>query len=352
MSLNLLRFDDMKSIGEKRIVFTSIAPHVPKREVSPDGDRIYAIYKHGSGYYVVYETNNVDFYRAYRAESVPSDAQIVDRLEVKVLKCAICGARIEWDADEPYCPVEPEEHFEFKEESILVYQAKQFDWSMVERGPPETINVVITAENASYVAKQILRRYGVPPDKVEFGYIAAAGYYTVKFVKTYRKETVVSDKVEVVEGVGYVEGSSWEEAPQVYGIGYYIAAFVITGHGVTTVAFAKIRDLADEDIDAFIETNKLHIVEKFFGREKIAEALKRNVHKIPDNNVAIGVLAKYGLIEEFRAKLLRWLDSCDNATCLDIIMSMALNTGVVDENFKAKCLEAIRNLRSYELRDP
>jgi len=83
----------------------SKAPYAPRREVALDGRRIYAVYKHTDGYYVVYETENADFYRAYRAESVPSDAQLIDKLEIKVLRCAICGARIEWDAEKYGVPI-------------------------------------------------------------------------------------------------------------------------------------------------------------------------------------------------------------------------------------------------------
>jgi len=337
MGLILLRFDEKGKISGNSISFISRAPHVPKKEVALDADRIYAIYRHSSGYYVVYETDNIDFYRAYRAEALPSDAQLIDKLEVTVLRCATCGAKVEWDADEPYCPIEPDEHFSFREVSEVVYRAKQFDWNNVERGQPEV--VVVTSENVSYVAEQILSGYSISSSNVRHGYILSAGHYTVIFVKKFRE--VENQGVRIVEGIGYVEESHWDEVPQIIEAGYYVATYITTADG-TRVAFTKLRDLRDEDIEVFVEAGEIYLAEKFFGSDKVADVLRRKpelVNRVPPSE--IWTLARYGFTDAVKKHLLERLDKCKSISCVDTIVSRAVRYKMLDDKLKSKILDVL-----------
>jgi len=346
MALILLRFDEKGNVIGGRIRFVSRAPHVPKKEVALDADRIYAIYKSTSGYYVVYDTENIDFYRAYRAETLPSDAELIDKIEITVLRCATCGAKVEWDADEPYCPRAPDEHFSFKEVSEVVYRAKEFDWSQVERGSPETVNVPITSENVSYIAGQILDRYNVASGSVRRGYIGEAGHYTVIFVKKVRE--VDSQSFRIVEGIGYVEESHWDEVPQIVEAGYYVATYITTPDG-THVEFAKLRDLRDEDIETFIEAGQIYLAEKFFGSDKVAETLRRKpelINRVPASE--LWALAKYGFTDAVRKHILEHLDRCKGISCVDSMVNKAVRYKVLDSEVKSKILKVLHRVIEAE----
>jgi len=67
---------------------------------------IKALYGWGGKLFVVYETENAEFYRKWAAPALPEHAvKIPFNLEEgDVWVCTDCGSRVEWDADEPVCP--------------------------------------------------------------------------------------------------------------------------------------------------------------------------------------------------------------------------------------------------------
>jgi hypothetical protein len=74
-------------------------------EYSIDAFRIKELYFFNSRFYVVYETENADFYKKYASE-VPA---LATKLSFKIKeiieeRCKRCKRLIEWDADEPFCP--------------------------------------------------------------------------------------------------------------------------------------------------------------------------------------------------------------------------------------------------------
>ena len=75
-------------------------------EYSLDVSRIRGIYYLGYVYYIVYETDNPEFYAKHTAPEVPQLAVSLGfEIERYVeQRCKGCGKPIEWDADEPYCP--------------------------------------------------------------------------------------------------------------------------------------------------------------------------------------------------------------------------------------------------------
>jgi hypothetical protein len=75
-------------------------------EYSLDVSRIQGIYYLDYVYYIVYETDNPEFYVKHTAPEVPQLAVSLGfEIERYVeQRCKGCGKPIEWDADEPYCP--------------------------------------------------------------------------------------------------------------------------------------------------------------------------------------------------------------------------------------------------------
>ncbi|MEM0192283.1 MAG: TFIIB-type zinc ribbon-containing protein [Candidatus Korarchaeum sp.] len=91
--------------GSERTVFgTDKDALVPKKKVSLKNERIYSIYEHIThiyNYYVVYETNDLNFYGPYLGR-VPDGARRMSSLDVPV--CPECGSlNVEIDADEMFC---------------------------------------------------------------------------------------------------------------------------------------------------------------------------------------------------------------------------------------------------------
>ncbi|MEM2370476.1 MAG: TFIIB-type zinc ribbon-containing protein [Candidatus Bathyarchaeia archaeon] len=99
--------------SSERIVFgTDKDALVPKKEISLKNERIYSIYKHKTpiyknyktliyNYYVVYETNELNFYEPYLGK-VPDGARGVSELSGFV--CPECGSlNVGRDTDELFC---------------------------------------------------------------------------------------------------------------------------------------------------------------------------------------------------------------------------------------------------------
>jgi len=110
----------MKETGKtKRIVL--VAKSLGKR-VNENG-RIKVVFSNGDSYslrfanikdiyylnglfYIVYETENPEFYEKYSVPELPMHAVSVAfyLVEYEEERCEKCGSPILWDADEPYCP--------------------------------------------------------------------------------------------------------------------------------------------------------------------------------------------------------------------------------------------------------
>jgi endogenous inhibitor of DNA gyrase (YacG/DUF329 family) len=76
------------------------------REYSLDVARIREVNFFNGEFYIVYETDSADFYRQHAVPEIPRLAiklRFVVK-EEKIFVCSVCGAEIEWDADEPFCP--------------------------------------------------------------------------------------------------------------------------------------------------------------------------------------------------------------------------------------------------------
>jgi hypothetical protein len=72
---------------------------------SIDASRIKGLYFFDGRFYVVYETENADFYKKYVSDIPALATKLNFRIEEIVeQRCKRCGSLIEWDADEPYCP--------------------------------------------------------------------------------------------------------------------------------------------------------------------------------------------------------------------------------------------------------
>jgi hypothetical protein len=72
---------------------------------SIDASRIKGLYFFDGRLYVVYETENADFYKKYVSDIPALATKLNFRIEEIVeQRCKRCGSLIEWDADEPYCP--------------------------------------------------------------------------------------------------------------------------------------------------------------------------------------------------------------------------------------------------------
>jgi hypothetical protein len=96
-------------------------------DYSIDATRIKAIRHFDGMYFIEYETKSADFYQQHKAYvevtppfAVPIPFKVEEFTEYR---CDKCGREIEWDADEPYCPVHGEETtFSTKQMKTLVLE--------------------------------------------------------------------------------------------------------------------------------------------------------------------------------------------------------------------------------------
>jgi len=75
-----------------------------KRRLYLDPKRIEGIYRDKKlMYYILYRTSNADYYKNYpHVDKVPEGVKEVRKLHVE--RCSLCKGKLDWDADEPYCP--------------------------------------------------------------------------------------------------------------------------------------------------------------------------------------------------------------------------------------------------------
>ena len=307
--LVLLRFDRLLGTRRGSVGFYRGDEWVPFEEVWLRGDRIYLVLEDKTGYYVVYDVQNEQYLRAYRAEQVPPSARPVEKLEYKYYRCAVCGAEAEWDADELYCPNNPS-HDEFEEAIETVYERKEFDWASVEKGEPvkDPRKTRVTERNAPYLFKMLT---GLEPVS---GYWSLAGHKAVVFAKVDKTQTwkIGPVEIEYTEGIGYVSISSWDSVPRSLSPGYYVS---LTIRGARTrVYFAKKRDLDETELVAFVE-GRLEDAVELLGREKVAKILAE--HPEIARKKPAYTLAQLGLTSIARERLTQEIKKCKTLDCLD-----------------------------------
>ena len=168
-------------------------------------------------YYVVCEVD-VNQYKAYLAR-VPSGVEEIR--ELKLPRCPTCGSwSVEIDADEMFCS-RCENEFWHEE---VVWRARDVDLQNVAEG------------EGIYVPSNRVHEYRTP-----------AGHISVISFKKLTESTTRLGNVNanVIEFIGCIDESHWDEAPCQYGFGIYRKYIAIDFDKSFTV---KLRDLTDEEL--------------------------------------------------------------------------------------------------------
>lgn len=254
------------SVGLRRTTFsTTENAFVPKTSVALENDRIYAIYSvkdeggfhHASKtlYYVVYETEKVDFYRPYLAR-VPPGADAVESLSLP--RCPRCGSyNVEIDADEMVClNCRAWEFWNFE----VVWRPKPFDPRNVVQG------------EGIHLFNRYVREYS-----------SVAGHLSVLELKRLREEDAKLGNVEAksIEFVGCIDESHWDAEPACYGFGVYRK---YVAKGFEKAFTVKVRELTDEEKVALAGEVKndfvLLCLAKFMKKEDAVKViLERELYK-------------------------------------------------------------------------
>lgn len=201
---------------------------VPKTAVFLENDRIYKILEK-DGFYVIYETENVEFYKPYLAK-LPENAE--ELVELKLPRCPKCGSwDVDVDSDEMFCARCHNSDFWHVE---VVWKAK----------PLPSI--------------QLVEGEGVfVPQNFVYEYRNEAGHVEVVTLKELARglERLGNVEVEWVEFVGCVDESHWDEAPQQYNFAVYRRYSAVGFDKKFTV---KVRDLSNsEKLELFNEAKSL-----------------------------------------------------------------------------------------------
>jgi hypothetical protein len=122
------------------------------REYSLDISRIREVYYYDDWYYIRYETDSADFYRPYTVSEVPKLAIKLKHgvKEEKVYVCSVCGAEIEWDADEPFCPNFCDERYDdwSYRESVKRYLVLEQDGDEIQQFAGKLFGVKVVERSA------------------------------------------------------------------------------------------------------------------------------------------------------------------------------------------------------------
>ncbi|MFP3168801.1 MAG: hypothetical protein RXR01_06805 [Thermoproteus sp.] len=130
---------------------------------SLDVNRIKKIFYLGGYYYIQYKTDNADFYKQYMAEPPPLAVALRHQVkEEKVYVCSKCGAEIEWDADEPFCPRGCDEEYD--------------DWSYDEK-----VRRTLVVEAEDEVRQFVEKLFGVRAEQVDRLWRNIAGGFVPQF---------------------------------------------------------------------------------------------------------------------------------------------------------------------------
>jgi len=128
-----------------------------------DISRIRRIFAYGGNYYIEYVTDKVDYYKQYVEAPPPLAVELRHQVkEEKVYVCSKCGAEIEWDADEPFCPRGCDEEYD--------------DWSYDEK-VKRTLAVEAEDEGRQFVEKL----FGVRAEQVDRLWRNIAGGFVPRF---------------------------------------------------------------------------------------------------------------------------------------------------------------------------
>ncbi|MEM1898781.1 MAG: hypothetical protein QXD36_06800 [Sulfolobales archaeon] len=153
-------------------VMTEVNALVPRQEIYLDNKRIYKILKSGDDYYIVYETDNIDFYQPYLAK-LPKKYEEIEKLELNV--CKRCGSpvEIEVDADDvgAYCP---RCEIEVETETVTVWTKKEPLENVIEG---EGIYILKNRTGTPYTEYKVLAEGIEKLGNIEAKYKDFIGYY-------------------------------------------------------------------------------------------------------------------------------------------------------------------------------
>ncbi|MEM4430150.1 MAG: hypothetical protein QXM08_03235 [Thermofilaceae archaeon] len=247
---------------------------VPRQRVLLDNARILKVYRvpvapFSYNYYVVYETENLDFYKYYLAR-IPEKAVEVKRMLVP--RCRDCGSyRVYGDADELYC---------------TRCMSDRIVDEVVWEEKPLPATRLIEGEGVYVVADEIRE------------YRDLAGSSTVEEVEAIAEGEGKLGNVECKwrEFLGYVAKTDYEEGFYVSDTGVYRRYTVPSLNRVFTV---KVRDATPEELlrmSEKIESPKvlLYIARKLPREQGEELILKREVYK----HVSWRTLSEYGFATE------------------------------------------------------
>ncbi|MEM3974909.1 MAG: hypothetical protein QW320_11125 [Ignisphaera sp.] len=205
---------------------------VPKTAVELENARIYKIYKLSTykQYYVVYETENVEFYKPYLAK-LPDSISAEEIAELRLPRCPECGSwNVDVDTDEMLCAKCHASDFWHTE---VVWKAKPLPVQLVEG-------------EGVFVPQDAVREYR-----------NEAGHVEVVVLKELARgrEKLGNVESEFIEFVGCIDESHWDEAPQQYNFAVYRRYSAVGFDKKFTV---KVRDLSNaEMLELFSETRNM-----------------------------------------------------------------------------------------------
>lgn len=184
-------FKHLKPQIDQVMFMTDVNALVPEQKIYLDNKRIYKILKSGDDYYVVYESDNMDFFKPYLAK-LPKKYEEIEKLELNV--CGRCGSPVEIEADADdvgaYCP---RCKIEVESKTVTVWTKKVLPLENIVEG--EGIYILKNRTGTPYIVYKVLAEGIEKLGNVEAKYIDFIGYYCweniwekrCNYIKVYRR---------------------------------------------------------------------------------------------------------------------------------------------------------------------
>lgn len=320
-------FAELSPGAERTVFVTPPRALVPKAEIRLDNQRVYRILAvlsvEGKLYYVVYETEKLDFYQPYLAR-LPAAAE--EREELQLPRCPRCGSwRVEVE-DGMYCTSCGYSDF----------------WNVVtvwkRREPPGGVELV--EGEGIYV----------PPSGAIFDWHSMAGHFEVREWKRLAEgwERLGNVEVSWMEFIGFIDESSWDEEPSRHGFAVYRRYTAPWG----TSFSLKVRDLSDAEKEQLFEEaddfTRICLAREL-PKERAAELiLKARLHeKYPWSRLVDEPRVKQAYVEHQRKLIREAFEKGDYERAVRLAVLLRTEAGYEDNEIR-ETVEKCKKLNDEE----
>jgi len=234
-------------------------------EISLNVKRIKWVGSDNQYYYVVYETEHINYYLQY-CTTLPDNVQDVRKILVNHVKYYDCdGQKFDEWMDEDCYPVEETIRYQFPTKD-------EIDWNQVYQGEPKYVNP--TKEKFKELAEKL---FG---DSMKEGYLTMGGHHCVIFEHS---ALIENNDLSIRIGKGKVEESFYDEiTTTIEKRGYFAQLYC---YGEDTVYYTELENIDENELEQIIEQVKQEEKVRKAQEIKKIEEVKPKIEEVKPEDV-------------------------------------------------------------------